>query len=298
VALIVRQVNTLSRELRRVGRASTVILMNDPAEAPPVAYRRVAGDIREAIRTGVPEYAPGSRLPSLPKLGQQFGESKSVIEQAIRALVAEGLVTTEQGRGTFVSLFTQKITRDGTERYRRVRREEDHDGRQSRGAFETELRNMGLSPMAETTIKRVAPPAEVAAVLGIPAGEVTALVRARVMYAVPKDAPKARPVPVQLADSFYALDVVGGTRVEDLDPGPGGSISRLAELGYTQASIEETVDVRSPSPEECKALRILDQQWVYELVHVGRTAEGHAAEVAVHIMPVHLWTLRYAWTID
>ncbi|MBV6700280.1 GntR family transcriptional regulator [Kitasatospora aureofaciens] len=272
--------------------------MNEPVAVDQAAYRRVATRIRDAIRSGAEGYTPGARLPSIAKLVEHFDTPRKTVEPALRLLVSEGLLTSHKGSGYNVSIFTQKITRDGTSRYQRARREQSHAERQSRGAFETELRTMGLVPKAETTVRRVAPPAEVAEALDITTDEVSALVRARVMYAVPEDAPDARPIPVQLADSYFALAVVGGTRVEDLDPGPGGSISRMAELGYSQASIEETVNVRPPSAEECKALRIIDHQWVYELVHIGRTAEGRPVEAAVHIMPCHLWTLRYSWAID
>jgi hypothetical protein len=30
---------------------------------------------------------------------------------------------------------------------------------------------------------------------------------------------------------------------------------------------------------------------------VGRTAEGRAVEVATHLLPVHIWALRYSWPL-
>jgi GntR family transcriptional regulator len=34
---------------------------------------------------------------------------------------------------------------------------------------------------------------------------------------------------------------------------------------------------------------------VFEILHVAYTAEDRPVEVCVHVMPGHLWTLRYGW---
>jgi GntR family transcriptional repressor for pyruvate dehydrogenase complex len=44
----------------------------------------------------------GARLPSERELASQFGVSRTVVREAMRALVAKGLVTIENGRGTVV----------------------------------------------------------------------------------------------------------------------------------------------------------------------------------------------------
>ena len=65
---------------------------------PP--YAQLARTIRERIARG--EYRPGDRLPSEAELCAAFAVSPMTVRRAIAALVAEDIVFTEHGRGTFV----------------------------------------------------------------------------------------------------------------------------------------------------------------------------------------------------
>jgi GntR family transcriptional regulator, transcriptional repressor for pyruvate dehydrogenase complex len=62
---------------------------------------RVAAELERRILCG--DLAPGDRLPTEPELGRMLGVSRSVIRDAIRSLVARGLVTVRQGQGTTVA---------------------------------------------------------------------------------------------------------------------------------------------------------------------------------------------------
>ncbi|HEY3772658.1 MAG TPA: GntR family transcriptional regulator [Solirubrobacteraceae bacterium] len=62
---------------------------------------RVAAELERRILCG--ELAPGDRLPTEPVLGQMLGVSRSVVRDAIRSLVARGLVTVRQGQGMTVA---------------------------------------------------------------------------------------------------------------------------------------------------------------------------------------------------
>ncbi|MFI7246470.1 GntR family transcriptional regulator [Streptomyces qinglanensis] len=64
------------------------------------AYRRVADVLREQISSGA--LSPGSRIPSLSELQEQFGVSDTVILEARRILVVEGLLQARTGDGTYV----------------------------------------------------------------------------------------------------------------------------------------------------------------------------------------------------
>ena len=58
---------------------------------------------------------PGDRLPSERDLAQQFGVSRTVIREAVRALVAKGLLQVQSGSGTTVrSPTTQSISQSLT----------------------------------------------------------------------------------------------------------------------------------------------------------------------------------------
>ncbi|HEY3329219.1 MAG TPA: GntR family transcriptional regulator [Capsulimonadaceae bacterium] len=65
------------------------------------AAGRVADDLRERIVAGA--YRPGSLFPGRRALGRQYDCGPLTIEAAVKALVAEGLLRTEDRRGTFVS---------------------------------------------------------------------------------------------------------------------------------------------------------------------------------------------------
>jgi len=108
----------------------------------------------------------------------------------------------------------------------------------------------------------------------------------------------ANDVPVQLAPSYIPLEIAEGTRIAERDSGPGGIISRFAELGYAQVRITETVRVRRPDEEEQQFLSLEEDQPVIEIWHVGWTADDRPVEVCVHSVPAYLWTLDYEWPIE
>jgi DNA-binding GntR family transcriptional regulator len=67
---------------------------------PRAAYLQVADALRRDIRTG--ELKPGERVPSIRALSDRFGVSAMTIQSALRELRNLDLITTQQGRGTFV----------------------------------------------------------------------------------------------------------------------------------------------------------------------------------------------------
>lgn len=65
---------------------------------PP--YLQLARQLRDAITDGT--LAPGERLPSGPTLASDLGISRATVQQALRQLKADGLVTSRSGSGVFV----------------------------------------------------------------------------------------------------------------------------------------------------------------------------------------------------
>ncbi len=76
-------------KLRPIDRASL---------EPP--YAQVARGMRERIVDG--EYRAGDRLPSEAELCALYGVSRMTVRRAVTLLAQEGVVFTENGRGTFV----------------------------------------------------------------------------------------------------------------------------------------------------------------------------------------------------
>jgi DNA-binding FadR family transcriptional regulator len=73
--------------------------MIDPS-ADRAVFRQLADLLRDQIMSG--ELAPGAPLPSELRLAQEYGLSRTTVRQAIAILRAEGLVSVERPRGTFV----------------------------------------------------------------------------------------------------------------------------------------------------------------------------------------------------
>jgi GntR family transcriptional repressor for pyruvate dehydrogenase complex len=96
-------------------QASNLAASRDPGKPTllePVRHHRnlmeeVVARIAGEIRSG--RLAPGARLPTEQKLMQAMGVSRTVVREAVAALRAEGLVTTRQGSGAFVSADTSRV---------------------------------------------------------------------------------------------------------------------------------------------------------------------------------------------
>jgi GntR family transcriptional regulator len=243
-------------------------------------YGQIVSTLRQEIVSG--EYA--SVVPAGPELATRFGVSESTINRALSQLRSEGLVRTQQGRGTTVNPVPV-IRRDAAARQRAGTREAGG----ARGAFDAELRAAGLEPRTETETGRAVPPAAAAQLLGM-AEKAEAVYRRRRMYAGTE--------PVQLATSWIPADIADGTPISQPDPGPGGIYSRLADLGHAPDQFTEEVSVKVPDDDEARALGIDPDHRVYAITRVTADAAGRAVEVNVIVMPTHQWTLRYTWPAE
>src|SRR5690242_1728055 len=64
-------------------------------------YEQVAGQMQHLIVTS--GWPAGSKIPGERELGEQFGVSRTVVREALRALSERGLVAIQPGRGIFVA---------------------------------------------------------------------------------------------------------------------------------------------------------------------------------------------------
>jgi GntR family transcriptional regulator len=233
--------------------------------------------VRSRIDDGT--YPAGSLLPSEPRLADELGVSRVTVNRAITLLRSSGDVKVRRGSGTYVRSLP-RILRDTKKRYAAR-----HHGT---GAGEVEVTSLNLRSRTEyREIGRTKPPERVGAVLDLGKGE-QALVRRRVLY--------ANDEPTQIADSYYPWSIAKDSKpLLQADAGKGGSYSRLAELGHAPVRFTEDVTVRMPTDDEQRALDLEGTQPVFEIWHVAYTAEDRPVEVCIHVMPGHLWTLRYGW---
>lgn len=243
--------------------------MSHPAK---LGFRQIASQIRQEIVNGV--YPPATVFPPEPVLAERYGASRSLVNRAMQVLAAEGMIRPRQGRGTMVTYIPPMV--HSPARYSRDARE----GGQARGAFDAEIRAIGLEPQHEITTERAVPPDDVADALGLSRGEENALVRRRRLL--------ASGIPVRLNASWFPLSIAEGTVLEEARPViVGGVKSALAELGHAQTEASERIIVRLPTDAEADALEISPERTVIDIFHVGKTADGNPVEVTTTVTPAH-----------
>lgn len=76
----------------------TVVTIDRDAGRP--VWRQLADILRRMIESG--EIQPGKLLPSQRTLMQRYDVSDGTVKHALALLREEGLIDTEQGRGTYV----------------------------------------------------------------------------------------------------------------------------------------------------------------------------------------------------
>jgi GntR family transcriptional regulator len=251
-------------------------------ESPRSQYRQIADLLRADIEAG--EYPPGSTVPSEPELSARYAVSRPTVNRAISILRSEGLVRVERGRGTIVRELPV-IRRDAAGRQRQDVREAGD----ARGAFQAELERLGLAARSEVEVSEAAAPADVARLLAIEPGA-PVLARRREMY--------ANDIPVQLATSYLPLDIAAGTQLIETDTGPGGTYSRLADLGHAPVAFTESVRVRLADDDEARFLRLDAEQRALIIRRTARTSAGRIVEVNDITLPAHQWELVYDWSAD
>jgi DNA-binding GntR family transcriptional regulator len=157
----------------------------------PSRQAQIVGDISTEIASGA--LTPGKQLPSLPELAQRYGVSIVTVRLAIGRLRQLGLVTSRQGKGSFVRKRTE-LRRYGLGRYRRS----VWGGSQPRSLLDAEAASQGLSVTQDTVVEQVPAPAFVAARLPGVADGTTVYVRRRVT-AIEGEINQA-------ADSYFTLE--------------------------------------------------------------------------------------------
>ena len=73
-------------------------MVNRESVTPP--WQQLADLLRARITSG--EYPPGTRIPSIISLSEEYGLAPVTVRKAVTALQREGLVQSQTGWGTFV----------------------------------------------------------------------------------------------------------------------------------------------------------------------------------------------------
>ncbi len=243
---------------------------------PPVSrYQQVADRLREAIIAG--KYPAGQALPSESVLAEQYGLNRTTINKAVRLLAAQGLVTVEHGRGAFIR--QQRPVMHVSSSY------VTQVGDQPRASWRSEAESLGLRGTQELThVGDVSADDEIVVLLGVEPGS-TVVVRRRVMLLDDE--------PVQLADSYYPMDVAQGTPIAEPQRLLGGTVAALERLGLELGDFEEKVSARAAGPEERQALQLGEGVPVLVVLRTTYTVDGRPVEVSRAVLAADRHQLSY-----
>jgi GntR family transcriptional regulator len=195
-------------------------------------YQEIADRLRDQIDSGLLQ--PGERLPSEPDLVRQFDASRNTVRLALALLTNQGLVVTRQGLGTFVNEPARPFTA--------LLHKINVPPRQSGSTQLPVVSDEEVEPETTRQVVEKAPAsASVAAKLEISPGDLVVIRRRQGAI---------RAIPWMMMASYFPLDIAEGTPLEQAGEIPHGSITLLAELGFTQIGFIDEIGARMPSSRE------------------------------------------------
>jgi GntR family transcriptional regulator len=237
-------------------------------------YRTIADEWRDKIESG--ELGPGSQLPTESELIEQHEASRNTIRDAVKWLIARGLVETRPGQGTFVPKKHDPFITTLSE-----------DPETGFGGGE------GIAYMAEVTASKRTPWASEPQVeVQLAAGEVGAELQLEETAPVVSRHQQRYidETPWSLQTSFYPMQLVERgalllIRPTNIEP---GAVSYLKEtVGIEQARYRDRITVRPPNEKEAGFFKLPDDGRVAVFV-TYRTAfdkAGHPFRLTVSVFP-------------
>ncbi|MER7623915.1 GntR family transcriptional regulator [Streptomyces sp. NPDC126503] len=240
----------------------------------PLRYREIADGLRRRIEEG--EFPPGARLPTERALVNEYTASPGTVRAALGALRDEGLVESRVGSGWYVRSW-RPIVRNAL---KRLSADQWGEGNSIWGVDidDRELVADGVQ------IEHLPAGPEIVQVLGL--SESDLVWRRSRRYLVDG-------VPVLRSASYIPDDLAHGTRITQVDTGPGGVYARLAEAGFKPMRFREDLRCRMPSASEMDDLQLAGSTPVVELVRYAYDATGRVVEVNRMILDASRYLLRY-----
>ncbi|MFF4171838.1 GntR family transcriptional regulator [Streptomyces sp. NPDC001744] len=248
--------------------------MTDQDSARRPKYRKIAEELRSAIRSGA--FAPGDRLPGENDLMATYDVARMTARQALSVLRAEGLAEARRGAGVFVRVFPP-LRRRGVPRLAG-----DHWGG-GRSVWSADIGDRDLVvDRIEVTEEEAG--ARVAEILDLPPGA-PVCVRSRRFVLDSR--------PVLLSVSYLSAELVRGTPITAPDTGPGGTYARLAELGRRPVRFREEVRCRMPTADESERLALGPGTPVVLIDRTAFTETGAAVELNEMTLDSSSYVLEY-----
>jgi GntR family transcriptional regulator, transcriptional repressor for pyruvate dehydrogenase complex len=123
--------------------------MREPRLSDKVADMMLKTILSEQLR-------PGDRLPSERELGEQFGVSRTVVREAVRALVAKGLIEVRSGSGLRVAAVDASAVRESMSLYIHGSSNLDYPKvHEVRAMLEVEMAGLAAERRTEADIERL-----------------------------------------------------------------------------------------------------------------------------------------------
>lgn len=240
-------------------------------EYTPPKYAQLIEELQRRIDSG--EYPPGSMLPSEHQLTAEFAVARPTVVRALRALRADGWISTQQGKGSFV-------------RGRPALADVDT---QRRGASELE-RDESREPGELVEVGMVAPPPRIAALLDLPdSGQV--LRRTRLA--------RWDHEPAEIVTWWVPAHLADGTDLTHEAPLRGGVRAHLAHrTGRRIDHVVERVAARHPDAAEAKLLGLAKTAPVLTVSVTAREASGIPVLVLDIAMPGDRQELEDAYQVS
>jgi GntR family transcriptional regulator len=235
------------------------------AHAPK--YLQIADALRRDIKNGT--YAAGDQLPAetalLERFRTQFGTlSLPTLRQALSVLRSEGLISSQQGVGTFVR-SDRRLQRRSRHRYGRART----DRKLLTSHLDHQIIYSGPSEV----------PANIAAVSTLDEGE-SVVIRRRLLR--DKETGQLQ----EIGASYIPASIAAGTYLEKPTVVPKALFLCVEELSgrrYTHAS--DCWQVRPATAEEGSLLEVPTGSPVIHLIHNAADENGDTLEVSESVWP-------------
>lgn len=228
---------------------------------PRPRHQQIAAELRAQILSG--ELPAGSKFPTIQQLMVRFGGvANQTIQNALKALRAEGFIVSGRGVGVHV---------------------------RDRQPHVVDVANYfapspGGYSYDDPEVSEVRPPAEVREALGLPEDGVAVLRHRMTRYAGE---------PVELCWSYYPVEIARGTKLARAVKIKDGAPRVLAELGYPQREMVDEVFVRMPTTEELETLELPNDVPVVCQFRVIYSDDQRPVEVSTLVRGGHLYKLRY-----
>ncbi len=240
-------------------------------------YRVIAEDLRRQIESG--ELAAGSQLKTEVELREEYGRadapiSRTTVRDAIKLLVARGLVETRPGQGTFVvgrnNPFVSKLTADPAA------------GGLEDAIYRSEVERQGRVPDETRPRVEVQPPSpEIAQSLGLE-GDAQVISRHQQR--------SIDGTPYSMQTTYYPMRFVtenGAIRLLEARDIEGGVVDYLRGLGIDQVGWRDQFILRPPDGNERTFFNLSDRVQVAMLTvqRIGYDEEGNPIRATVTVYP-------------